>query len=119
MADQHEHRAPDDLDPARVGSTAPTGDERPAGSDRIGEHAHSAGPEQVDEGFEEGLDSEAGGSEEEEVGRFSTGIEQTPQHSAEKEHVGRFSEGVEQAETPDKNAEGDFATGSEQIPDQH
>ncbi len=82
------------------------------------EHEHPAQPEESEHGFEEGFDRKPDDSHEDDVGRFSTGGEQTPEHAAEKEHHGRFSEGAEQTpETEEKTAEGDFATGSEQIPE--
>ena len=94
--------------------------ESPSGADRIDGREHPAQPEQTQHGFEEGFDHKPDSPAENEVGRFSTEIEQTPKHSPEKEDIGRFSDGIEQTpETVEKTAEGDFATGTEQIPDQY
>lgn len=94
-------------------------DETPAtGTDRLDQEAHPARPEQTQHGFEEGIDHKPDSPEESEIGRFSTGIEQTPKHSPEKEDVGRFSEGVEQTpDTPEKTAERRFSEGIEQSPE--
>lgn len=78
----------------------------------------TARPEQTEHGFAEGLDHKPDSPEEKEVGSFSTGVEQTPEHTPEKEHVGRFSEGVEQTgETEEKLTEGQFSDGVERSDD--
>jgi hypothetical protein len=138
MANEHEHRDNEGLGAksAQTGGDRTTGrDARdqdltdrgggerltgrdPEGADRINERQHPAQPEQTRDGFEQGYDQEPDSPEENEVGRFSTGEEQTPKHTAEKEDIGRFSTGEEQLpETDEKTDEGNFATGTEQIPD--
>ena len=56
---------------------------------------HAAQPEQTEEGFAEGVEADLPGDER--TGRFSEGVEMTP-------------------ETPDKNLEGNFAEGVETDP---
>jgi len=79
---------------------------------------HPARPEQTEHGFEEGFDRKPDPPEEDDVGRFSTGGERTPEHEPDKEDVGRFSEGAEQTgETPEKRREGSFGDTEERPPD--
>jgi hypothetical protein len=82
------------------------------------EHEHPAAPEQVEGGFEEGLERPGVGHEHEEehVGRFSEGQEDLPEGDDAHEK-GRFSEGEEEApDTAEKTVERRFSEGQEHTP---
>jgi hypothetical protein len=74
--------------------------------------------ERDEPGFEQGFDQEPDTPEEQQVGRFSTGVEQTPERSPEKDDVGRFSTGIEQTpeHEPEKDHEGHYSEGNEHAP---
>lgn len=74
--------------------------------------------ERTEPGFEEGFDQEPDTPEELQVGRFSTGHEETPTHEPEKDDVGRFSEGGDRLpeHTPEKDRVGGFADSAEPDP---
>lgn len=103
----------------KPGASDRRAEETPAtGTDPNDQEAHPARPEQTQHGFEEGIDHKPDSPEESDIGRFSTGIEQTPKHSPEKEEVGRFSEGIEHTpDTPENAAERRFSEGIEQSPE--
>lgn len=103
-------------------TVGPRGDEddravRPPAADRLDDREHPARPEQIDEGFGEGQESEPDTPEEEHVGTFAEGQE-VPPRTEEEEHIGRFSEGQElEGETPEKVVERRFSQGQDAGPD--
>ena len=74
------------------------------------EREHPAGPEQINNGFEEGFLRAPRSPDTRRIGRFSTGAERLPS----SDRRGRFSDGGEQLpETPEKTAERRFSEGLE------
>jgi hypothetical protein len=78
-------------------------------------HDHPAAPEQVDEGFETGLDHKPDSPEEDLEPNYARGI--SHEDAPGTEHHGRFSEGQEDLpDSPEKEIEGRFSTGIEESP---
>jgi hypothetical protein len=72
---------------------------------------HPAAPEQVEHGFDEGVGRRPRSREQRRIGRFSDGVERSPEDAKPR---GRFSEGVEERpEKPANAAERRFSEGLE------
>ena len=77
-----------------------------------------ADPEQEGPGFAEGQADPEAFPEDERVGRFSEGQEETGDEDPQKHHHGRFSEGQEELpeEDPEKHEERRFSEGQDEQP---
>jgi hypothetical protein len=85
-----------------------------AAAERL-EHERPARPEQVDEGFAEGVDQKPDSPEEEREPNYARGI--AHEGAPETERHGRFSEGAEELpDTPEKEIERRFSEGTERSP---
>jgi hypothetical protein len=84
----------------------------------IDPNEHPGQPEQPQEGYAEGEKNPEAFPEDEEVGRFSEGVEELPADDPEKIHRGRFSEGEEELpeEDPEKHEERRFSEGQDHLP---
>jgi hypothetical protein len=83
------------------------------------EREHLAAPEQVEHGFDEGVGRRPRPPKQRRVGRFSEGIEATPDQQPRdpERRRGRFSEGIEQQPaSAGNNAERRFSEGIEAKP---
>lgn len=79
-------------------------------------HDHPARPEQVEEGYETGLDRKPDPPEEDLEPNYARGI--AHEDPPGTEHHGRFSESAEELpETPDKTIERRFSEGIERDPE--
>jgi hypothetical protein len=85
-----------------------------AAAERL-KHKHPARPEQVDEGFAEGVDKKPDLPEEEREPNYARGIAHEGPPGTERH--GRFSQGAEELpDTPEKEVERRFSEGTERSP---